>query len=83
MLPSGAIAVSFGPTVYFYLDGIFYVQQGDAFVVVNPPAEIVVPMLPSGAQQVIVNGAVAYQFNGFNYLPSLQDGVTVYTVMPA
>ena len=40
-------------------------------------------MLPSGAQQVIVNGAVAYQFNGFNYLPALQDGVTAYTVMPA
>ena len=83
MLPTGAIPIGFGPTTYYYLDGIFYVQQGDGFTVVNPPAGIVVPMLPSGAVQVIVNGAVAYQFNGFNYLPSLQDGVTVYTVMPA
>jgi len=83
LLPSGAIPIVIGPTTYYYLDGIFYIQQGDNFTVVNPPPGITVPLLPSGAQQLILNGSVTYQFNGFNYLPSLQDGVTVYTVTPA
>jgi hypothetical protein len=81
-LPPGAIAVTTGPTTYYYLDGVFYVPQGSAFAVVNPPPGIVVPELPDGANQIVVNGNVVYQFNGFNYQPSIQDGVTVYTVTP-
>jgi hypothetical protein len=81
-LPPGAIAVVAGPTTYYYLDGVFYVAQNNAFAVVNPPPGIVVPELPDGANQVVVNGNVLYQFNGLNYQPSIQDGVTVYTVTP-
>ena len=69
-----------GPTTYYFLDGAFYVPQNGAFAVVNPPPGLVVPALPAGANQVVINGNVIYQFNGFNYQPSLQDGVTVYTV---
>ena len=50
---------------------------------VNPPPGIVVPTLPAGATQVVINGTVVYQFGGFNYTPSLQGGVTVYTVTQA
>jgi hypothetical protein len=82
-LPSGAVPIQVGPTVYYYLDGDFYVAQDSTFAVVNPPPGIVVPTLPAGASQVVVNGNVVYQFNGFNYQPALQDGVTVYTVNPA
>jgi hypothetical protein len=82
-LPDGTIPIAFGPTTYYYLDGDFYVAQGDGFVIVDPPPGIVVPTLPSGANQVAINGGVVYQFNGFNYTPSLQDGVTAYTVTPA
>jgi len=81
-LPPGAVSIAAGPTTYYYLDGIFYVAQNDSFAVVNPPAGIIVPDLPSGANQVVVNGNVCYQFNGLNYQPSVQDGVTVYTVNP-
>jgi hypothetical protein len=77
-----AVSIAAGPTTYYYLDGIFYVAQNDSFAVVNPPAGIIVPDLPSGANQVVVNGNVCYQFNGLNYQPSVQDGVTVYTVNP-
>jgi hypothetical protein len=31
----------------------------------------------------VIDGIVYYQFNGFNYQPSIQDGVTVYTVTSA
>jgi hypothetical protein len=81
-LPDGAEPITIGPTTFYYLDGIFYIAQGDGFVVVAPPAGIVVSSLPSGASQTVINGGVIYQFNGFNYQPSVQDGVTVYTVVP-
>ena len=81
-LPPGVATVAAGPTTYYYLDGVFYVAQDNSFAVVNPPSGIVVPDVPSGADQVIVNGNVCYQFNGFSYQPSIQDGVTVYTVTP-
>jgi len=82
-VPTGAVPIAVGPTTYYYLDGIFYVPQNGGFAVVNPPPGIVVPVLPSGATQVVSNNTVMYQFNGFNYQPSVQDGVTVYTVTPA
>ena len=82
-LPAGVTPIVLGPTTFYYLDGDFYVAQNGGFAVVNPPAGIVVPTLPGGANQVVINGTVVYQFNGFNYQPSLQDGVTVYTVNPA
>jgi hypothetical protein len=81
-LPDGTTPIQVGPTTYYYLDGEFYVAQDDSFLVVNPPPGIVVPALPSDASQVIINGNVCYQFNGFNYTPSIQDGVTVYAVNP-
>lgn len=81
-LPDGAVPITVGPTTYYYLDGVFYVPQDDSFAVVNPPPGIVVPTLPTGAGQAIIDGVVCYQFNGFNYQPSVQDGVTVYTVTP-
>jgi hypothetical protein len=82
-LPAGSTPIAFGPNTFYYLDGVFYVAEGNGFAVVNPPPGIVVPVLPSGANQVVVNGTVVYQFEGFNYTPSLQDGVTAYTVTPA
>ncbi len=81
-LPPGIVTVVVGPTTYYYLDGVFYVAQDNSFAVVNPPPGIVVPDLPAGANQVVVNGNLCYQFDGFNYQPSIQDGVTVYTVTP-
>jgi hypothetical protein len=82
-LPDGATPADYGPTVYYYLDGVFYVTQADGFAVVNPPPGIVVSVLPAGATQVVINGTVVYQFNGFNYTPTLAGGVTAYAVTPA
>ena len=82
-LPPGTVAIPSGPTTYYYADGVFYVAQGGGFAIVNPPPGIVVPDLPDGATQLVVNGNVCYQFNGFYYAPSVQDGVTDYTVTPA
>ena len=81
-LPAGVVAIPVGPTVYNYLDGVYYVAQGNGFAVVNPPPGIIVPSLPTGAGQAVINGSVVYQFEGFNYHPAIQDGVTMYSVTP-
>jgi hypothetical protein len=82
-IPDGATPIQVGPTVYYYLDGVFYLPQGDGYAVVAPPPGIIVPTLPDGATQAVINGNVVYQFNGFNYMPTLQDGVTAYVVTPS
>jgi len=82
-LPDGVAPIVVGTTTYDYIDGVFYVAQDDSFAVVNPPPGIVVPTLPTGAAQAVINGNVLFQFNGFNYQPSIQDGVTVYAVTPS
>jgi hypothetical protein len=81
-VPDGIVAIPVGPATYYYLDGVFYVAQDGSYAVVNPPPGIVVPTVPTDADQVVINGTVCYQYNGFNYTPSIQDGVTVYTVTP-
>ena len=73
--------VAAGPTTYYYFDGVFYVQQGSAFVVVNAPIGIVVPLLPSAATQVVVNGNVYYQLGGVYYQPFFQGDTTVYRIV--
>jgi len=82
-LPAGVTGIVVGPTTYYYLDGVFYAEDMNGFAVVSPPPGIVVPALPTGATQVVINGVVTYQFDGFNYQPSIQDGVTAYTVTPS
>jgi hypothetical protein len=81
-LADGAITLSFGDGTYYYIDGVYLVAQDNGYAVINPPFGIVVPVLPSAATQLVFKGVVFYQFNGYNYTPSIQDGVTVYTVTP-
>ena len=82
-LPDGATAIAYGPTTYYYLDGTFYVAAPNGFAVVSPPPGIVIPDLPDGAAQEIINGSVVYQLNGLNFTPTLDGGVTAYTVTPS
>jgi len=40
-----------------------------------------VTVLPAGANQVVVNGIVYYQYGGIHYRPAFQNGVTIYTTV--
>jgi hypothetical protein len=82
-VPPGAETVLAGPNVYYYADGTFYVQQPNGFQVVSAPIGVTVSTLPPDATPVVVNGSTYYQSNGVNYMPVLQNGVTVYLTAPA
>jgi hypothetical protein len=82
-LPPGAETVEAGGTVYYYVDGAFYIQQADgSYVVVAPPIGVTVIELPSDAVQVVINGTIYYQADGTYYLPVMQNGVTAYLTIP-
>ena len=68
-------------TVYYYAGGVFYQQTPDGFVVVTAPLGATVSTLPAGAAPVNINGMIYYQADGAYFLPVMQDGTTVYTVV--
>lgn len=77
-LPPGVETIVAGPTIYYYANGTFYVQQPNGFQVVPAPLGVTVGVLPPDAVPVVINGTLYYQSNGVNYLPVMQNGVTVY-----
>jgi hypothetical protein len=82
-LPPGAETVVANGTVYYYADGVFYVQQADgSYVVVAAPMGVTVSELPPDAVPVVINGTTYYQSDGTYYLPVMQNGVTVYLTVP-
>ena len=66
---------------YIVSDGVYYQVNGASYVVVNPPAGVVVTAYPAGAVHVVVGGQVYYHYNGLYYRPAMQNGVTVYTTV--
>ena len=78
-LPPGAETVVANGTVYYYVDGTFYVQESDgSYVVVAAPIGVTVSELPPDAVQVVINGVAYYQSGGIYYLPVMENGVTAY-----
>jgi uncharacterized protein DUF6515 len=82
-LPPGAETVEVNGTLYYYADGVFYVQQADgSYVVVAAPMGVTVSDLPPDAVSVVVNGTAYYQADGTYFMPVMQNGVTVYLTVP-
>jgi hypothetical protein len=82
-LPPGTETVVANGMIYYYVDGVFYVQQADgSYVVVAAPMGVTVSMLPSDAIQVGINGTTYYQADMTYYLPVMQNGVTAYLTVP-
>ena len=82
-LPPGAETVVANGTVYYYADGVFYVQQADgSYVVMAAPMGVTVSELAPDAVPVVVNGMTYYQSDGTYYLPVMQNGVTAYLTVP-
>jgi hypothetical protein len=78
-VPPGAETMEVNGTVYYYADGVFYVQQADgSYVVVAAPIGVTVSMLSPDATLTTINGTTYYQAEGTYYLPVMQNGVTAY-----
>ena len=67
VLPHGCIAIGFGGHRYFYNAGLFYLESDHRYVVVPPPAGVVVYGIPDGWHQVVIDGVLYYTYNGIYY----------------
>ena len=74
-----AIIVSVESQQYHYDQGLFYVQDGDGYVVVEAPQGAVVTVIPSEAKEVEVSPAVINYYYGNTYYEKSDGG---YTVVP-
>ncbi len=81
-LPVGSVAVSFGPTQYFFHAGVWFRPIGARFEVVVPPIGIVVPLLPPGFVSLTIGGLPYYYANGVYYAPASGAGYTVVAPPP-
>jgi hypothetical protein len=66
-LPHGSLEVGFGGHKYFYNAGLFYRNYERQYVVVPPPAGVVVYQIPEGWHTVVIDGATYYVYNGVYY----------------
>jgi hypothetical protein len=53
-LPSSAFILAFGGSNYYYHEGLFYHPSRGAYIIVNPPLGMIVPILPVGYSMVQV-----------------------------
>lgn len=78
-LATTAIIVSIENQQYHYDQGVFYVQEGDGYVVVEAPQGATVTVIPSEAKEVEVSPTVNNYYYGNTYYEKSDGG---YTVVP-
>ena len=67
-LRGGYLRVFVGNAPYFYDDGIYYQQMGDAYQAVYPPVGAIIPGLPDGTIEVYAGNSVYYYAGGAFYV---------------
>jgi hypothetical protein len=81
VLPYGYYPFYFGPSQYFYSDGLYYQYLNNQYAVVEPPVGAAINTLPDNAQSIVINGVQYYELNGVYYQPiTKDDGSVVYQV---
>ncbi len=61
---------------YYYDDGTFYNKKGRKYEVIQPPIGVIVPVLPSGFEEFILEGETFYKVEETLYKP-VPDGFEV------
>jgi len=78
-LPARYHRVTIGRSIYFYSDGVYYVQQGSAYIVVRGPIGARVGILPYGFRSIYVGPRRYFLVNStyYIYAPATNDYVVV------
>ncbi len=67
-LPHGFLTVGWGASRYYYCDGVYYRRSGFDYVVVAPPAGVIVNTIPAYYQPVVINGVTYYASDEVYYV---------------
>jgi hypothetical protein len=65
--PAESVAVVYGRTRYFYHAGFYYAMRPEGYVVVPPPAGIVITVLPPRCVRVIIRSGTFFYIGGVFY----------------
>ncbi len=81
-LPYGYVPFYFGPTLYYYSNGVYYRHYDDnSYHVVAPPVGAEVPQLPSRARAIMIDNQQYFELNGVYYKPNTRpDGTHNYII---
>ena len=71
-LSTDCVTVLFGEQEFYYNQGSFYVQENSGYLAVPPPIGLVVPVIPSHARQINVDGQIYYRYKGVFYIQVAQ-----------
>jgi len=82
LLPFGYYPFYWGSDLYYYYGGVFYrPNDGGGYEVTVPPVGAAVPVLPKGAQSIVIDGQQYFEFNGVYYTEGVDDkGKKIYVV---
>jgi hypothetical protein len=82
-LPRGYVSLRFGPTPYYFHEGVFYRPDRFRFVVVAPPIGLIVPLLPPFYTTIWAGGVPYYYADDAYYAWSPERRGYVVTNPPA
>jgi len=80
-LHKNAVIIRHAGIDYRYYRGVFYKPVGRRYVVVSPPAGVVIPSLPVAARLVVRGGKQYHFWNGNYFEPVLVKGKVRYRVV--
>jgi biotin carboxyl carrier protein len=66
---------------YYYDQGLYYIKQGDGYVVVQAPPGVTVKELPKEKETVVVNETTNNYYYSGNFYEKSKDGYTVVEPM--
>jgi uncharacterized protein DUF6515 len=81
-LPPDHLVVNGREGRYYFHQGVWYRQSGSEFVVVRPPLDLVVPILPTDYTTVWA-GSIQYYYANHTYYVAVPQGYAVAPPPPA
>jgi hypothetical protein len=80
-LPRGYHRYFWNHTYWYYYGGVYYTEDNDQYVVMDPVVGMTVDSLPQGAKHVKVDGKTLYVYDGVYYQAVWTNGDATYTVV--
>ena len=82
-LPRYHVPVYHAGNPYYYSNGVFYVkvENSESYKVVLPPVGTIVPSLPNGAKETVIDGKIYYEYEDVIYKSVIVEEKVKYEVV--
>ncbi|WP_375587343.1 DUF6515 family protein [Flagellimonas aurea] len=82
-LPRHYVPVFYGGNPYYYANGVFYVriEDSESYKVVVPPIGTIVPSLPEGARETMIDDKIYYEYEDIIYKRVMIENIVKYEIV--